>query len=66
MQILEFSCIQTNTNIFLYFFQLRNFFVFFWNFKEKTGIFNNGLISYSVSLQTQILNKMVGKHVRDP
>jgi hypothetical protein len=66
MKILEFSVCNQIKTYFCIFFQITNFFVFFWNFKEKTGIFNTGLISYSVSLQTQILNKMVGKHVRDP
>jgi hypothetical protein len=49
-------------NEFLFRFYLL--FIFFWNFKEKPGIFNIGIVSYNVSLQLW-LGKLIGKHAKD-
>jgi hypothetical protein len=42
-----------------------NFWIYFQNFEEKSGIFNIRSVSYSVSLQFDIRQKLLEKHVSD-
>jgi hypothetical protein len=55
-KLLEFGCIHTNKNIFLYFWnkEIFGYLDFFFEILEKTGVFNIVLISYNVNLQPDI------------
>jgi hypothetical protein len=53
-KLLEFGHMYANKTYFFCVFEMKIVFYFFWNLKEKPGIFNIRSVSYSVRLQPDI------------
>jgi hypothetical protein len=60
MKILEFICMHSSKNIYIFFIFSNKEFLYFLSFlseslKKKTSIFNIGLVSYNINLQPKYL-----------